>query len=266
MSIVIILQVTIEWFPKHSPRALMGKKSSLSCSHSGWLNNPLQKPLGFPIEGDKWFTSLLDAYPTCSQVFRERGWYEYCYNLVGHHPAVSKAFAKSFDGEKVEFKLLTLWVTEQSIVEATIFAIEGDKWFKRISLKPSDFNYLLVREHKELDWRKGIPRVWIKKEFRDLLYLIQKYITSEGHFSPTFIYHLWLLSHLVKDQKLSLPFYFLKSLTKMDSKCKGLGEISETHLFHHDLIKLLVIHVLQKTRQSWDQFLRFEGFEASGSM
>ena len=60
------------------------------------------------------------------------------------------------------------------------------------------------------------------------------------------------------------PATSLKSLTKMASKCTSLREISETHLFHHGLIKLLVINVLQKTGQSWNQFLRFEGFEASG--
>ena len=50
----------------------------------------------------------------------------------------------------------------------------------------------------------------------------------------------------------------------MDSKCKGLREIPETHLFHHGLIKLLVIYMLQRTRWSWNQFLRFKGFEVSG--
>lgn len=207
--------------------------------------------------------SLLDAYPSCSEVFKIGGWYDYCRGLAGNHLAVSKAFAKSFDGEKAEFKSLMPRVTEKSIAQATDLSIEGEKWFKRTSLRPSDFNYLLVSDHKNPDWRKGIPRVWIKKEFRDLLYLIQKYITCERRFALTFLYHLRLLSHLVKDQRLSLPFYFLKSLTKMASKCKGLGEIAKTHLFHHELIKMLIIHELQKVGWTWDQFLRFEGFEAS---
>ena len=110
-------------------------------------------------------TSLLDAYPACSQVFRARGWYDYCRSLVGHHPAVSKAFAQSFNGGKAKFKSLMLQGTEQSIAEATRLEVEGDKWFKRTSLNLSDFNYLPVREHRNPDWRKGIPRVWIKQEF-----------------------------------------------------------------------------------------------------
>ena len=94
---------------------------------------------------------LLDSYFACSQVFRAGGLYEYCRSLAGHHPAVSKAFAQSFDGEKYEFKSLTLQVTEQSIAKATGFPVEGDAWFKRTSLNPSDFKYLLVRENRNLD-------------------------------------------------------------------------------------------------------------------
>ena len=53
-------------------------------------------------------------------------------------------------------------MTEDSIVEATGLSMEGDKWFKRVSLKPLDYNHLLVREHKDPDWAKGIPWVWVK--------------------------------------------------------------------------------------------------------
>ena len=92
--------------------------------------------------------SLLDAYPACSDIFKRGVWYEYCHGLSGHHVEVSKAFARSFDAEKAEFKSLTLIVIDQSIAEATGLPIEGDKWFKRVLLMPSDFNYLLVSHHK----------------------------------------------------------------------------------------------------------------------
>ena len=104
----------------------------------------------------------MDAYPACSDIFKRGGWYEHFCGLSGPHVEVSKAFARSFDGEKAEFKSLTLTVTEQSIAEATGLPTEGDKWFKRVSLTPSDFNYLLVSHHKNPDWHKGIPRVWLK--------------------------------------------------------------------------------------------------------
>ena len=95
--------------------------------------------------------SLLDAYPSCSEVFRAGGWHDYCSSLSGHHLIVSRAFAKRFDREKVEFKAFMLQVTEDSIAEDTGLSIDGEKWFKQTTLKPSDFNYLLVSEHRNPD-------------------------------------------------------------------------------------------------------------------
>ena len=176
-----------------------------------------------------------------------------------------RMFAKGFDGEKVRFKTMVLQFTEDSIAKVTSLLTDDKKWFKRTALKPSDFNHLLVSDHQDPDWRKGIPHIWVKQEFRDLIYLIQKYISCEGRFSLVFLYHLQLLAHLVKDDRLSLPFNFLKSLTKMASKYKGLGETTDTYLFHQGLIKVLIMHELQRVGRSWHQFLCLEGFEASTS-
>ena len=141
--------------------------------------------------------------------------------------------------------------------------MDGEKWFKRISLKPSNFNHLLVSDHRDPDQRKGIPRIWVKQEFWDLIYLIQKYISCEGRFALVFLYHLRLFAHLVKEDRLSLPFYFLRSLTKMASNFKASGETADTYLFHQGLIKILIMHELQQLGRSWDHFPCLEGFEAS---
>ena len=122
------------------------------------MASPFGKKTGNPIlrfkqEG----ISLLEAYPACSELFKEKGWYDYCYRLTCYHLEVTKAFARIFDRQKTKFKSLTLWVKENSIDEATGLSTEGDKWFKRASLKPSDYNHLLVREHKDPNWEKGIP-------------------------------------------------------------------------------------------------------------
>ena len=94
----------------------------------------------------------MEAYLACSELFKEKGWYNYCDGITGYHLEVTKAFAQSFDDQKADFQSLTLRVTENSIAEATGISTEGDKWFKRVSLKPSDYNHLLVREHKDPNW------------------------------------------------------------------------------------------------------------------
>ena len=109
--------------------------------------------LRFELEG----VALLEAYPACRKLFKAKGWYDYCGMLIGYHLEIIKAFTKSFDGQKSEFKSLTLWVTKDSIDEAMGLSMKGEKWFKREYLKPLDYNHLLVQENKDIDWEKGIP-------------------------------------------------------------------------------------------------------------
>ena len=95
--------------------------------------------------------TLLDSYPSCRVIFKASGWYDYCRALSRHHPAVTRTFAKGFDGEKVKFETMVLQITEDSIAKATSLPMDGEKWFKRTTLKPSDFNHLLVDDHRDPD-------------------------------------------------------------------------------------------------------------------
>jgi hypothetical protein len=52
-------------------------------------------------------------------------------------------------------------------------------------------------------------------------HVVQRYITGEGHFSIVHCYHLCFLMHLSGDKELNLPFYLLKSLTKMSRRVQG---------------------------------------------
>ena len=91
--------------------------------------------------------TLLDAYLSCRVIFKDDGWYDYCRGLSRHHSVVMRTFSKGFDGEKVRFKTMVLWVIEDSIAKATGLPTDSEKWFKRTALKPSDFNHLLVYDH-----------------------------------------------------------------------------------------------------------------------
>ena len=74
---------------------------SISSPFGKKTNDPI---LRFEPEG----ITLLEAYSTCSELFKEKGWYDYCEKLTGYYVEVTKAFVHSFDGEKAEFKSLTL--------------------------------------------------------------------------------------------------------------------------------------------------------------
>jgi hypothetical protein len=87
------------------------------------------------------------------------------------------------------------------------------------------------------------------------LIVITRLITCEGRYSIFKACHFRLLAHFQFNKPLNFPFYFLKSLEKMSSQvCKNLAN-PHNSLFHHGLIKFLVIAELKKQRKTWDEFL-----------
>jgi hypothetical protein len=68
------------------------------------------------------------------------------------------------------------------------------------------------------------PRTYIRKEWNELLILIQRYITGEGRYNSTSMYHIRLLEHFTGEKPLNLPYFLWKSLTKMAKKVKATPE------------------------------------------
>ena len=70
----------------------------------------------------------------------------------------------------------------------------------------------LVNPEKDVNWHKWIPMTALK---RDILFILQNYVTCEGKYELVFFYHLCLLMHFEKDHHISFPYYLLKNLNKM---------------------------------------------------
>jgi hypothetical protein len=71
--------------------------------------------------------------------------------------------------------------------------------------------------------------------------------------------------HLNGDMQMNLPFFLLKSLTKMEKKVQSNPRTDDKSLFHQGLIKRLVLYALSEVRVSWRQLLTFLGFDEQGS-
>jgi hypothetical protein len=54
---------------------------------------------------------------------------------------------------------------------------------------------------------------------------------------------------------MNLPFFLLKSLTKMDKNVQARPKYAETSLFYHGMIKILVEEELRNKYHTWNQFL-----------
>jgi hypothetical protein len=46
--------------------------------------------------------SYLESHPEICQMFKDAGCYRFCEKLQGHHQGITEAFAKGFDGAKVQ--------------------------------------------------------------------------------------------------------------------------------------------------------------------
>jgi hypothetical protein len=57
---------------------------------------------------------------------------------------------------------------------------------------------------------------------------------------------------------LNMPYYLLRSLYKMGKRYRK--QRSDSSLFHHGLIKILLVHQLELQNDNWDSFITRNGY------
>jgi hypothetical protein len=109
----------------------------------------------------------------------------------------------------------------------------------------------LKEDHQHPNWKKGIPRNYIKEEYHPMLASLQRFLTCESRYVVTFIYHLRLLLHFEGGPEIDFPYFLWMSLNKMVICFKSLSKTEKTRIYHQGLIKMLVLHEIRKQRISW---------------
>jgi hypothetical protein len=120
---------------------------------------------------------------------------------------------------------------------------------------------LLFQSRKVTSSDRGMPISMLKPQWHDLLMLVKKFVTCEGRYGFVFLYHLRLLMIFI-GYPLNMPFYFHRSLYKMSKRYKR--QQADSSLFHHGLIKLIVVYHLNLLGDSWRAFIARNGFEDTG--
>jgi len=169
---------------------------------------------------------------------------------------VAKEFTLAFDGCRAKVDDVQLEITEEFMSEATGLPLTGQKWFKNSKLDEVPWS-LFVTSRKIDCCEKGIPVSLLKVRWHGLLAVLKQFITYKGHYGLVFLYHLRFLIHFI-GFCLNVSFYFLRSLYKMLKRCKKKN--LDSSLFHHGLIKLLLVHRLKTLGDDWDGFLARNGF------
>lgn len=92
-----------------------------------------------------------------------------------------------------------------------------------------------------LSWSKGVLRSCLEEKWLPLVT-----ITCEGRYAVIFIYHVRLLSHLFEDRRINIPHLLRLSLYKMATGVQFESKNPKTPIYHHSLIKMIVVAELSK--------------------
>ena len=173
----------------------------------------------------------------------------------GHYDGMSNSFSHSYDGENVHLGEINLKVNKATTTEATGLSSAREKYFKGVVIDKTLCLKFLNLEHLNYDWRKGISHSWIKHEYWNFLISLHRFLTCEGRYDVTFLYHLRLLLHLEGGLQIHFPYFLRMSLSKMARGVKFSYKKHETIIYHHGSMKLLVVHELRNRVSSWKKLL-----------
>jgi hypothetical protein len=110
---------------------------------------------------------------------------------------------------------------------------------------------------------KGVPRSWLVDKWINPMVILQKYLTCEGRYVITFLYHIIILLHFESGNKLNFPYFLWKSLHKMSQQIQRNPRNPLRSLHHHGLINILIMEELHSRGDNWDDFLKRNGFVES---
>jgi hypothetical protein len=184
------------------------------------------------------------------------GWLVFIQRFEGFNLSVAQQFALTFDGCRVKVGDIQLELNEEFISFATGLAATGQRWFKNSKVDEVLWPLLFV-SRKVVSCDKGMPISTLKPRWHDLLVIVKQFVTCEGRYGLVFLYHLRLLMNFM-GYPLNMPHYFLHSLYKMSKRFKC--EKDDSSLFHHGLIKLIIVHHLNLSGDNWQAFLSRNGF------
>ena len=73
-------------------------------------------------------------YKTCRDKFKRVRWVSFLEKFHGYNDRVAKEFAETYDGMMARLGEIEIQVTKSIIVEATDLLMEGEKYFKGMSI------------------------------------------------------------------------------------------------------------------------------------
>jgi hypothetical protein len=196
------------------------------------------------------------SYDNTRNDLERNSWHLFIEKFKGFNLRVAQEFALTFDGFRAKIGDMQLEVTEEFLSQATGLPAVGKKWFKNIKVEEVPWT-LMFTSRKITSCDRGMPVSSLKPRWHDLLDIVKQFITCEGRFGLVFLYHLRLLMSFI-GFPLNMPYFLLRSLYKMGKRFRR--KRYNSSLFHHGLIKIILVHQLQLHNDYWDAFFLRNGF------
>lgn len=206
---------------------------------------------------------LLDSRPKSKNKLEKVGWLLFFQKFCGHNAKVMKAFALNIKGYQVQVGDLHFRLTEELVSKACRLLQDGDRWIKNRRFGKEICIPFLKEDPLNLSWGKGISPYLLKCKYQRFIFSLKKYITREGHFELIFLFHMRLLGQF-RDDHIKLPYFLTMSLIKMSMAAQDRASNIEEILYHHGLVKIIMLEVLQKHSKTWEAFLQENGFTYPG--
>ena len=131
-------------------------------------------------------------------MLQQIGWLQFLEKFNGFHKEVTKTFARSFQGTEVEVGDVKFTVTEVFIAEAIGLLRTGERWFKNREFHNDSWKQILKSPNMDVSvFKKGILSSALKKKWRNILLLLQKFVTCEGRYGTFYVYHIRLMMHFL---------------------------------------------------------------------
>lgn len=168
---------------------------------------------------------------------------------------MTKDFALHFTGSNTKVGMLNLQISPEVIALVTEIPRGQERWFKNFRFDMEPCKVFIKPEFSETELTKAVPKDYINNSYTNLLFNIQRYFTYEGRYQKVYSYHFKLLLHFTGMISLDFPYFLFRSVAKMADKVLLKSQGCETSLFHHGLIKLIVLHELKRINKEWYSFL-----------
>jgi len=158
---------------------------------------------------------FLEGYPQFKQMLQQARCLEFVEKFDGHEKEVTKSFAKAYDRIEAEIGDVNLVLTESFVAEVAGLPRIGESWFNNGKIEEREWRVFLNNIGMDIsEFKKGVPVTDFKNKWRNLLLIIQNFITFEGKFGNMFFYYARLMMNFLDGNEINLEYFSTSKLKK----------------------------------------------------